>query len=211
VLLLGVRLDAEMRRLLALLARALGFAVSNALAHAAAEVQATTDPLTGCSNRRAGLEGLSQAVRVAAHAGAPVGAMMIDLDHFKQVNDRHGHQVGDEVLRATGRAISAGMRDRDMVTRYGGEEFLVTVSGASEDSLMGLAERIAERIRVLAVPDGAGGTVEMTTSVGVAVWTASDTADSLIARADHALYAAKKAGRDRVVLGDAVTGSRGRS
>ncbi len=108
VLLLGVGLDGEIARLLALLARALGFAVSNALAHAAAETQAATDVLTGCQNRRAGLDALAQAARLAAHGGAAVGAMMIDLDHFKQINDRHGHQVGDDVLRAAGAAIAAG-------------------------------------------------------------------------------------------------------
>jgi diguanylate cyclase (GGDEF)-like protein len=192
-----------MRRLLALLARALGFAVSNALAHATAEVQATTDPLTGCNNRRAGLEALTQALRLALHSGPSVGAMMIDLDHFKQINDQHGHQVGDEVLRVAGRAIAAGLRDHDIVTRYGGEEFLVTIAGADEDALMRLAGRIGDRIRALEIPDGAGGTVALTTSIGVTVCSPCDTAETLIARADRALYAAKTAGRDRVLLGPA--------
>ena len=200
VLLLDLTLDPEVRRLLALLARALGFAVSNALAHAAAETQAFTDALTGCNNRRAGLEALAQAARVAAHGGPAVGAMMIDLDHFKQVNDRHGHQVGDDVLRAAGGAIAAGMRDRDIVMRYGGEEFLVAIADADECKLVALAERISHRIRALTVPDGAGGTVALTTSVGLSLWATTDTVESLIARADRALYAAKAAGRDRVVF-----------
>ncbi|MGI8778745.1 MAG: diguanylate cyclase [Solirubrobacteraceae bacterium] len=200
VLLLGVGLDGEIARLLALLARALGFAVSNALAHAAAETQAATDVLTGCQNRRAGLDALAQAARLAAHGGAAVGAMMIDLDHFKQINDRHGHQVGDDVLLAAGAAIAAGMRDRDIVMRYGGEEFLVAIAGADEVTLAALAGRVSHRIRDLEVPDGAGGAVALTASVGAAVWAPSDTVESLIARADRALYAAKAAGRDRVVL-----------
>jgi two-component system, cell cycle response regulator len=201
VLLLDLTLDAEMRRLLALLARALGFAVSNALAHAAAETQAATDGLTGCNNRRAGLEALAQAARLAAHGGPAVGAMMIDLDHFKQINDRYGHQVGDDVLRAVGATIAAGMRDRDIVMRYGGEEFLVAIADADETKLTALAERISERIRALEVPDGAGGTVALTTSVGLSIWAAADTVESLIGRADRALYAAKAAGRDRVEFG----------
>ena len=126
--------------------------------------------------------------------------MMIDLDHFKQINDRHGHQVGDDVLRAAGAAIAAGMRDRDIVMRYGGEEFLVAIAGADEVTLAALAERVSHRIRDLEVPDGAGGAVALTASVGAAVWAPSDTVESLIARADRALYAAKAAGRDRVVL-----------
>jgi diguanylate cyclase (GGDEF)-like protein len=203
VLLMGVELDGEMRRLLALLARALGFAVSNALALAAAETQATTDPLTGCNNRRAGLEALAQAVRVAAHAGPSVGALMVDLDVLTHVNDRHGHQIGDEVLRAAGRAIAAGMRGGDVVTRYAGEEFLVMIAGANESALTRLAERISARVRALKVPDGTGGTVALTTSVGVAVWTPSDTVETLIGRAEVALDAAKDAGRDRVVLREA--------
>jgi diguanylate cyclase (GGDEF)-like protein len=146
------------------------------------------------------MEALAQAARIAAHGGPALGVMMIDLDHFKQINDRHGHQVGDDVLRATGAAIAAGMRERDIVMRYGGEEFLVAIPEASECNLPGLAERISDRIRALAVPDGAGGTVALTTSVGVSAWTAGDSLESLIARADRALYGAKAAGRDRVVL-----------
>ena len=108
ILLVGVQISGEMGRLLALLARALGFAVSNALAHAAIETQAATDELTGRLNRRAGLDALAQAMRVATHGGPAVGVMMIDLDHFKLINDRHGHQVGDDVLRARARRSRPG-------------------------------------------------------------------------------------------------------
>jgi diguanylate cyclase (GGDEF)-like protein len=200
ILLAGVHLNAEMRRLLALLARALGFAVSNALAHSAAEVQAATDALTGCLNRRAGLEGLAQMTRVATHGGPAVGVMMLDLDHFKMVNDQHGHQVGDDVLRATGAAIAGAMRAGDIVMRYGGEEFLIAIADVDERILTASAERVSDRIRALTVPDSGGGTVAATPSVGIAVSTSADSLESLIARADQALYAAKAAGRDRVVF-----------
>jgi len=200
ILLLGVRLDGEMRRLLALLARALGFAVSNALAHAAAESLAATDALTGCMNRRAGLEALAQATRIATHGGPPLGVMMIDLDHFKSINDRHGHLIGDDALRAASAAITAATRGSDIVMRYGGEEFLVAVADVDESTLAASAERVSERIRRLEIPDGAGGTVSFTASVGIALSTSADVLESLIARADRGLYAAKAAGRDRVVL-----------
>jgi diguanylate cyclase (GGDEF)-like protein len=207
ILLLRVGLGGEMRRLLALLGRAVGFAVSNALAHSAAKVQAATDPLTGCLNRRAGLEALVQATRIAAHGGPAVGVMMIDLDHFKSVNDHHGHQVGDDVLRAVGAAIGAATRGGDIVMRYGGEEFLVALVDVDEAIVTASAERLSERIRALKVPNGAGGTVAMTTSVGIALTTSADILDSLIARADRALYAAKAAGRDRAVLEHAARSS----
>jgi diguanylate cyclase (GGDEF)-like protein len=200
ILLVGVRINNEMRRLLALLARALGFAVSNALAHSAAETQAATDPLTGCLNRRAGLEALTQATRVAGHGGPAIGVMMLDLDHFKLVNDRYGHQVGDDVLRAAGAAIAAATRGGDIVMRYGGEEFLIALVGVDERVLAASAERISDRIRGLTVPDGVGGIMAITTSVGITPSTSADSVESLIARADGALYAAKAAGRDRVVL-----------
>jgi two-component system, cell cycle response regulator len=206
VFLLGAELDSELRRLLALLARALGFAVSNAIAHAAVETQAAVDPLTGCSNRRAGLEALAQAARVAGHGGPTVSTLMIDLDHFKRINDSFGHQVGDDVLRATGATISATMRDRDIVMRYGGEEFLVAVAGADQQTVLAIAERISANIRALEISDGSGGTIALTTSVGIATWAPSDTLESMIARADRALYAAKAAGRDRCVLEPATTG-----
>jgi diguanylate cyclase (GGDEF)-like protein len=200
VLLIGVRLDGEMERLLALLARALGFAVSNAIAHAAVERQAGTDPLTGCSNRRAGLAALAQSARVAALGGPPVGALMIDLDRFKGVNDRYGHQVGDDLLQAAGVTIAGVLRDNDLVVRYGGEEFLVAVSGPDDATIVALAERIRAAVGALAVPDGAGGVIAATASIGVAAWSRGDSAETLIARADRAVYAAKAAGRDRVVL-----------
>jgi diguanylate cyclase (GGDEF)-like protein len=139
-------------------------------------------------------------MRVATHGGPAVGAMMIDLDHFKPINDRHGHQVGDDVLRGVGAAIAAGMRGSDIVMRYGGEEFLVAIADVDERTLTASAERIRDRINALAVADGSGGTVSVTTSVGIAVSTSADSLESLIARADGALYAAKANGRDRVVF-----------
>ena len=132
--------------------------------------------------------------------------MMIDLDHFKLINDRHGHQVDDDVLRGVGAAIAAGLRGSDIVMRYGGEEFLVAIADVDERTLSASAERIRDRINVLTVADGSGGTASVTTSVGIAVSTSADSLESLIARADGALYAAKAAGRDRIVFRHAGDG-----
>jgi diguanylate cyclase (GGDEF)-like protein len=88
-----------------------------------------------------------------------------------------------------------------VVMRYGGEEFLAAVTGADEPTMQAVAERVSDRIRALAVPDGAGGTVALTTSVGIALWAGEDSAESLIGRADRGLYAAKAGGRDRAVVG----------
>jgi diguanylate cyclase (GGDEF)-like protein len=104
------------------------------------------------------------------------------------------------VLRAVGATLGATLRARDVVMRYGGEEFLAMVVGADAPTMHAVAERVSDRIRALAVPDGAGGTVPITTSVGIAEWASEDSAESLIGRADHALYGAKEAGRDRVVF-----------
>ena len=146
------------------------------------------------------MAGLEQAVLLARLGGPEVGVLMIDLDHFKQINDRHGHQAGDDVLRAAGAGIAAGFREGDVVMRYGGEEFAVAVTGMAADRLPVLAERVRERIAALRVPRAGGGTLPVTASVGVTAWRAGATAAELIARADQALYAAKAAGRDRVVL-----------
>jgi diguanylate cyclase (GGDEF)-like protein len=144
---------------------------------------------------------VEQAMRVAARGGPPVGMRMLDLDHFKRINDGFGHQIGDDVLQAAGAALGSSFRDGDIVMRYGGEEFLIALLGVEEPELISIAERVIGTIRELGVADGAGGTVPLTTSIGVAAWTSADGMETLISRADQALYAAKAAGRDRVVVG----------
>lgn len=168
---------------------------------------ATTDPLTGLVNRRGLAERLPALIARSARAGLPVGVLTADLDHFKRVNDRHGHAVGDEVLRLAADAVAACVRGDDLVVRLGGEE-LAVVTVLPADELARLAERI--RVRV------AEATAEwqVTTSVGVA-WArpgpADDPADllsDLLGRSDVALYAAKDGGRDQVRLSVAPPGGR---
>jgi len=171
----------------------------------ALEIQAHTDALTGVMNRRAIVEELEREVVRASREEAPLGLGMLDIDHFKLVNDTCGHAAGDAVLCEIVRRVLDVMRPYDAFGRFGGEEFLVIVPQVSEEELREVLERI--RRAVAAAPFAVGGQeLVATVSLGGAT-TAGDTADGLIARADDALYAAKGLGRDRVVVAPAGSGS----
>jgi diguanylate cyclase (GGDEF)-like protein len=146
---------------------------------------ARTDGLTGVANRRAWDEELPRELARAARSGRPVCVALLDLDHFKAYNDRHGHQAGDRLLKAAAAAWQEKLRRSDLLTRYGGEEFAVLLP----DCGLADAMEIGERLRT-AQP-------EVTCSLGVAAWEHGEDAAQLVARADRALYAAKAAGRDR--------------
>lgn len=164
------------------------------LDRAALYERATHDPLTGLYNRA---HLADTAVGLFAvddrHGGCRLAALMIDIDHFKVVNDRHGHTVGDQVLQAVAAAIARSVRPGDMAVRYGGEEFLVLLTDV--DVLT--AVEIAERVRDSAVGATEGGP-RVSLSVGVARRRPAETCEALLARADKALYRAKAGGRDRV-------------
>jgi two-component system cell cycle response regulator len=152
---------------------------------------AATDALTGLANRRTLEEMLEREISRATRHGDDVTLVMIDLDHFKSLNDTHGHQVGDEVLRHVGRRLSEQCRDFDTPARYGGEEFAVVLPRC----LQAEAEEVAERMRASLA---SGGPVPITASAGVATFPSqAGSSDELIRAADHALYRAKGAGRDR--------------
>jgi two-component system cell cycle response regulator len=156
--------------------------------------QAIHDPLTGLYNRQYLDDAAQRACALDDRSLKPgVAVLMVDLDHFKAVNDRFGHAVGDHVLQQVARSISAGSRRGDIVVRYGGEEFVVVLS----DVELTTAESVAERIRaaVAAAPDEPVG---VTASVGVAMRHQGELFDDLVGRADGAMYLAKAAGRDRV-------------
>jgi two-component system cell cycle response regulator len=162
---------------------------------------AVTDQLTGLHNRRY-MEGqLGALVKRAAHGGDPVSALMIDIDHFKKINDNFGHDIGDEVLREFAIRLASNVRAIDLPCRYGGEEFTVIMPGARLQD----AERVAERIRLhvagspFRVAHG-GELLTVTISVGVATTLGeTDTPDALLKRADEAVYEAKAAGRNHVI------------
>jgi diguanylate cyclase (GGDEF)-like protein len=164
-----------------------------------AEVEslATSDPLTGLPNRRLFDDTLDREIARARRSGNPLAVAMLDVDHFKVVNDRHGHQVGDEVLRQLARALENAARRESLIARYGGEEFVVLLPDAtSADAVIA-----AERMRAAAADVGA---VAVTVSVGVAARDGDEGPEELLAAADAALYEAKRRGRDRVVSHDAL-------
>jgi diguanylate cyclase (GGDEF)-like protein len=187
------------RRLLDWSAQELSAALSRAYAFEEAEVRANIDALTGLPNRRY-LEEMLSTVGPRRRAAERIGALMIDLDHFKQLNDRYGHTTGDRVLRAVGERISAAVRADDTPARYGGEEFAVVLRRADPQQAVEVAERIRRHIG--AIPPGDLGIDEpISVSIGVAVAEGRDVdAKSVLTAADDALYTAKREGRNRVVL-----------
>jgi diguanylate cyclase (GGDEF)-like protein len=130
--------------------------------------------------------------------GSKLSIGMCDIDHFKQVNDRYGHQTGDEVLSGFVRAIQGNLRNCDLLGRYGGEEFLVVAPGSSGEKEEGLYERLRARVAELEM-ETRSDIVSVTVSIGVAGVTEAGSMDDLLAVADSALYLAKKTGRNRVV------------
>ena len=187
------------RRLLAWSAQELSAALSRAYAFEAAEVKANIDALTGLPNRRY-LEEMLSTVGLRRRSSDRLGALMIDLDHFKALNDRYGHSTGDRVLRAVGERISAAVRADDTPARYGGEEFALVLQRADARQAVEVAERIRQQIAAMS-PADLGVAEPISVSIGVAVADAHDAdATSVLAAADDALYRAKRAGRNRVVL-----------
>ncbi|OWQ90962.1 hypothetical protein CDN99_12470 [Roseateles aquatilis] len=159
------------------------------------EEQAIRDPLTGVLNRRALFASMEREMSRSQRGGHTFCVAMLDIDHFKRINDQHGHPVGDRVLVDTCERTASLIRPHDVFARYGGEEFLILMP----ETAMPAALHAAERIRnALAVPADAS-LPAITVSLGLAEWTPSDaTVEDLVARADQALYAAKAGGRNRV-------------
>jgi diguanylate cyclase (GGDEF)-like protein len=163
----------------------------------AAEAQylAQTDPLTGLANRRRTMSQLEKCIEQCVAEGRPLALIMFDIDHFKLVNDTHGHQMGDEVLVRVGEIARGEVRASDLIGRTGGEEFVWLLPGAQALEASTAAERLCQAI---AQNSGAQGLPTVTASIGFAMWREGDSASSLLGRADAALYEAKGAGRNRV-------------
>lgn len=161
------------------------------------EHAALTDALTGMQNRRYFDDALREYLDEFRRINKPVGLMILDLDNFKSVNDTHGHDVGDTVLRAVATCLSEFTRYHDVAARLGGEEFAVVAPNLDEGMLVKLAERIRAAVAHLSVTTG-NVTLRVTTSVGLAVWDHKETADEFFRRADRKLYQAKRQGRNRV-------------
>ncbi|MDP9068046.1 MAG: sensor domain-containing diguanylate cyclase [Actinomycetota bacterium] len=189
----GARIERRVVAMVSQFAAHASLALRNAWLLQQVQKMADTDALTGVSNRRTFQSVLEREVSRAGRSGEQVTLVMFDIDHFKAINDTHGHQMGDEVLKKVAATIAQGCRDFDVPARYGGEEFAVVLpSCASKESLV-----VAERLR-RAIGE-ADNPVPITASAGVATFpTHAPDPERLIAAADEALYESKRAGRDRV-------------
>ena len=160
---------------------------------------ATLDPLTGASNRRQGAAVLAAEFERSARSGEPFSLLMLDIDHFKRINDTFGHEAGDAVLRALVATCKSTLRSIDMVARWGGEEFLLMLPGADAQASFLAAERLRLVVAGLIVTSASGAAIAFTVSIGIAVSTGGPV-DETIRRSDTALYDAKLAGRNRIAV-----------
>jgi diguanylate cyclase len=166
--------------------------------------EARTDALAGVANRRAFDEELSRRYAAWQRQGTALSLLIIDVDHFKRLNDTQGHQAGDEVLRGIGRVLAANVRGMDFVARYGGEEFAFILPGTGIEDAKSAAERVRTAIAAAAFPFESK-TLAVTVSLGVAALVPGDTVASLLQRTDSALYAAKSNGRNRAYYHDGTS------
>ncbi|RME88031.1 MAG: diguanylate cyclase [Anaerolineae bacterium] len=181
-------------------ANQVALALENARLYEEAQAQALTDPLTGLYNRRGLMELGRLELARARRRNKPLSGIMLDIDHFKRVNDTYGHLVGDQVLQALARRCENITREFDLVGRYGGEEFLILLPEADWRAGKNIAERLRATVANVAIPTRAGP-LRVTVSLGVSqVRSGEETLEGVIERADQALYRAKEMGRNRVVV-----------
>ncbi len=190
--------DEELAQLESLLASLL-FPLRNALLYRNAVQSALRDPLTNTGNRIAMDQILQREVDLARRNLLPLSLLMLDLDHFKQVNDCHGHSAGDEVLKAVATTLKSQLRNVDMVFRYGGEEFLVLLSSTCREAAGMVGERLRHAVLELQCL-AQGHAIELSISLGCATLLPGESVDSLLRRADSALYVAKRDGRNRLSM-----------
>lgn len=177
-------------------------AINRRLAEREAEIHSlsVTDQLTGLGNRRQLDQTLANAINGARRHGRAFCVVMVDLDHFKAVNDAFGHAIGDALLQSLGAVLENGVRNTDTVCRFGGEEFAIVMPDIEIDSACACSERIRAHVeRISANADAP----RVTATFGVAQWEQGDTAESLLQRADKYLYQGKEEGRNRVICGPA--------
>jgi diguanylate cyclase (GGDEF)-like protein len=166
-------------------------------------LRALTDPLTGVFNRRTFLDLSNKEAARAQRRGSLTSVFMIDIDHFKRINDTYGHPVGDLVIKALAETATKGLRPTDILARYGGEEFVITLPETDADVAHRVAERLRAALERLVVPSE-GGEVRFTVSIGVATFATGVSIALAMERADHALYRAKEGGRNRVEVAESA-------
>ena len=186
--------------ILRLFSQELGLALNNAVTHASLQRIAAMDPLTGVFNRRMGMKRLREEHGRAERNSLELGLAMLDIDHFKNVNDTYGHLVGDHVLTEVAARVKQTLRDSDVLLRYGGEEFLVVLPGADPNALKNVGERMRQAVEESPITDQ-GHEIAATVSVGLSSYEPGAQVEEteLLKRADDALYVAKDTGRNRVV------------
>lgn len=161
---------------------------------------AATDPLTGLANYRMFMDCVTIEMRRAKRYHRPVTLVFCDLDNFKLINDSYGHVIGDQVLQAMAECLQRDAREHDLVARYGGEEFVILLPETTLDQAMAFAERLREDVAQLRIPQRHGPDVTLTMSGGVSAYPEScDSLDTLLSTSDHAMYLAKRSGRNRIV------------
>lgn len=193
----GHTVDAGTRETLDYIAARAGDRIGALRAFDRSESQAATDPLTGLANRRSFEDRIGAVMRT----GTPVTIAFGDIDHFKQLNDTHGHDVGDRALRAFARAVRTAVRPGDVAARWGGEEFVIAFPDTSKDDTVGVLTRLRAAVTELGTT---GTTPPFTVSFGVADHADGDDLEALVSAADQALLSAKRAGRDRIELASSV-------
>jgi len=180
------------------IAEQVALSLSNAKLRQVLRDQSIKDPLTGLFNRRYMEETLGRELVRAERQKTSLSLIVLDIDHFKHINDTHGHPAGDSILRKTGQFLGSSVRESDVACRYGGEEFILILPDCPKDAALAKARELCERTRVLTFPD-AGGGIEITASFGVSSFPADGIeSHGLIQAADAALYVAKRSGRNRV-------------
>lgn len=178
------------------LVRCLLFPLRNALLYRQAVQASLKDPLTGAGNRVALEQGLARETELCRRHGQALSVVMLDMDHFKSLNDTYGHQAGDAALKAVVLLLREQLRNVDMVFRYGGEEFVLVLSNTGAAAASIVAERIRCAVESLCLLVG-DKQVRLSASLGCATYQPAETQDNLLRRADHALYEAKRDGRNR--------------
>ena len=190
--------DRETTRLLDLVARELGGAIRMAALIEDSQRLATIDPLTGIMNRRAFTAAMAVELSRSTRHGLPLSVLLLDVDHFKAVNDLRGHACGDRVLSAIGALLRRELRVSDLGARWGGEEFVIALPSTSLADGVRVADRLRERLAALEVVDDGGDRIPVTGSFGITALHGKESLESLIERADKAMYEAKHSGRNRV-------------
>lgn len=190
---------APSRAYLELMAEALGLALANQRLRNALLEKALFDSLTGLRNRHHLDDALHTQMNLAVRNGTPLSCLMIDIDHFKAINDNYGHEAGDLVIKNVAAIIQRAVRDIGMAFRYGGEEFLVLLGGTHEEAAMACATEIYHSVQRLTLRYGLAEIGQINVSIGIASYPQHTHSDSLLRAADAALYRAKELGRSRIV------------